>query len=555
MPIDSIRARRRRSPLILGLCLLLAVSACTSPGNPMIGSAQQRAGQLTANQLKYGASPGQDSTLTYQSDVVLVGGGADSVKSVSADGMVWTIRSAAAHAAELQPGKIMVASGLGAGRILAVRNVGADTQVLIGPAGLTDIVHDGEFSSTTPVSLDHVQAYSTPTRPGLVSPLDPTAASTNTAPLKDAPATAQQAQPGSSAPPGSVPAGPPGAPTTGQIAPPSGLRRHATAGSFSAAIFPADPLRGRTGQPVSPPGLPDPPALPDLGTLPVPSPTAPTEAVGAYTLTPFCCSGLGVHLKYTNGGTKVYGTLTLHLDRPSVTFDVKIVGGKLVNAAVELHGAGGIGLDFSAATEVGVSGNVERQRVQVPVAFTVPLLGLPLPISIRVEQTFSLSTAFSEKGTISGSAEYSFGGTIGFGIHNGVPAVYNPAGFTVKKSLVDSLQSVSAGPTAMILGYQAKFSVGVGLLGFAASAWVALDAAFAVGTGSSLALVACRTAGLTLSLAYGVGYQIPVPVAALVNVFLRLFQARPIKASGGLAAGPMQVLHKQDTEPAGNACA
>ena len=230
MPINPIRARRRRSLSILGLCLLLAVSACTSPGNPMIGSAQQRAGQLTGNQLKYGASPRLDSALTYQSDVVVLGGGADSVESVSADGMVWIISSAAAHAAELQPGKIMVASGLGAGRILAVRNVGAGKQVLIGPAALTEIVHDGEFSSTTPVALDQMQAYSTPTSPGLVSLLDAAATSSNIAPPTDASATAQRPQPGSSAPPGSVPAGRPGAPATGEIAAPTGLRRRATAG-------------------------------------------------------------------------------------------------------------------------------------------------------------------------------------------------------------------------------------------------------------------------------------------------------------------------------------
>ena len=105
--------------------------------------------------------------MSYWSD-----GGASAVQSVSADGMVWTIKGNAGHIQDLIPGKIMLATGLGAGRILAVSTVGNNKQVVLGPVDITDVVRNGNFDSTAPVSLNSVMAYQTPTRPGLISSLD-----------------------------------------------------------------------------------------------------------------------------------------------------------------------------------------------------------------------------------------------------------------------------------------------------------------------------------------------------------------------------------------------
>lgn len=46
---------------------------------------------LSQAELRYGVSPTKDSAVTYQDNVVLMEHGADAIKSVSPDGLTWTI--------------------------------------------------------------------------------------------------------------------------------------------------------------------------------------------------------------------------------------------------------------------------------------------------------------------------------------------------------------------------------------------------------------------------------------------------------------------------------
>ena len=237
-----------------------------------------------------------------------------------------------------------------------------------------------------------------------------------------------------------------------------------------------------------------------------------------------------------------------------MSFSLHIAGGKVTDASIELHGAAGIGVQFSAASTVGVKGNVARQRVQVPVAFTVPIGGFALPLTARVEQTFSLSTAFASPGSVTASGDYSFGGTIGFGIHGMTQNVTKVNNFATQTSLLDSIQAVGIAPVGLIFGYQAKLTVGVGLLGFSAGAWLSLVVRIGVTAASSEAAVPCRLAAINVQLGYGIGYEIPAPVAKLVNFFLTTFGAPPIKASGGITGPYESIVDKSATLPAGTSC-
>jgi hypothetical protein len=133
---------------------------------PAVAGAPQ---QLTGAELNYGASAPADGagSVRYQPDVVVIGGGASSVKSVSSDGMIWTIDGSADHVDDLQPGKVLFATSLGAGRVLAIDDVDGDKRVALGPIAITDLIRDGQIRSDAPVPIESFLAYSTPDRPGL----------------------------------------------------------------------------------------------------------------------------------------------------------------------------------------------------------------------------------------------------------------------------------------------------------------------------------------------------------------------------------------------------
>jgi hypothetical protein len=101
----------------------------------------------------YGARLAPSSSVTFQPDVVVVGGGADSVRSVSSDGLVWTIDAQAAHADEIATGKVIAITNLGAGRVLAVERDGDAERVAIGPIALTDLVKSGTLATDGPIAL------------------------------------------------------------------------------------------------------------------------------------------------------------------------------------------------------------------------------------------------------------------------------------------------------------------------------------------------------------------------------------------------------------------
>ncbi len=79
-----------------------------------------------------------------------------------------------------------------------------------------------------------------------------------------------------------------------------------------------------------------------------------------------------------------------------------------------------------------------------------------------------------------------------------------------------------------------------------------MDVKLGVTAASSLAAVPCRRAAFNVGISYGIGHQIPQPVAARVNFFLTTFHSTPIKASGGISGGPVSVVNRSATSAAGS---
>lgn len=150
----------------IALTLAVAVVASCAGGDGGGTVTVSRTARLSGDERRYGAGFAEHSAITYQPDVVILGGGPSSVRSVSSDGLVWTIDGGAKGADELRPGKVLLATNLAAGRVLAVDDVGGDKRVALGPVALTDVIEDGTIRSSRPVPLGTAYVYSTPDAPG-----------------------------------------------------------------------------------------------------------------------------------------------------------------------------------------------------------------------------------------------------------------------------------------------------------------------------------------------------------------------------------------------------
>ncbi|GIF76560.1 hypothetical protein [Asanoa siamensis] len=98
----------------------------------------------SGDDLRYGAAPAPEG-VTLQPDVVIVGGGGRSVRSVTADGLSWRIAADAPHADDLEPGKVMFVTERGVGRVLDIAPAGDDLLVTVGPVDITEVIRDGTF--------------------------------------------------------------------------------------------------------------------------------------------------------------------------------------------------------------------------------------------------------------------------------------------------------------------------------------------------------------------------------------------------------------------------
>ncbi|MFE9206338.1 hypothetical protein [Micromonospora sp. NPDC007230] len=148
-----MRPRRGRILLAATVAVLIALTGCDS-----LRPAVRTDATMGDADLRYGAAPAPASGVTLQPDVVLVGGGGRSVRSVTADGLTWRIDAAARNARQLEPGKVMFITGRGVGRVLDIAEDGGDLLVTIGPVDITEIIRDGTFEKQG-VTLDDPVTY------------------------------------------------------------------------------------------------------------------------------------------------------------------------------------------------------------------------------------------------------------------------------------------------------------------------------------------------------------------------------------------------------------
>ncbi|PSK55062.1 hypothetical protein B0E53_07063 [Micromonospora sp. MH33] len=142
-----------RRLLAAAVAVLLALTGCGSPRAD--GRATGPGGEA---ELRYGAAPAPGDGVTLQPDVVIVGQGGRSVRSVSADGLIWRLDAAARNTDRLARGVVMFVTGRGVGRVLDLAEEGSDLLVTIGPVDITEVVRDGSFASRG-LTLDDPVVY------------------------------------------------------------------------------------------------------------------------------------------------------------------------------------------------------------------------------------------------------------------------------------------------------------------------------------------------------------------------------------------------------------
>ena len=162
-------AGHRTRIVVVWFVAIAILAGCGRQRSSRSGPARQlKKSELTVAEQKYGIAPIPDSSVTYQPDVIVVGGGADAIRAQSSNGFIWTIDGNAPHAAELVPGKIFFLTGRAVGRVLDVRKDGGNLVVVVGPVNLTDVIREAHITIDMPIDFGEAIAYSSPDLPGRV---------------------------------------------------------------------------------------------------------------------------------------------------------------------------------------------------------------------------------------------------------------------------------------------------------------------------------------------------------------------------------------------------
>lgn len=502
-----MKARGRFTARAVAAVVLAAVAltACTHKANqPRTGGSQTNTGvsappiqvsatrTLAGNERLFGSSIGTVPGAVYQPDVIVIGGGADSIVGAQDNGFVWTVKGTAPGADKLAVGRIMVATSFATGRVGRVQPVGGDVQVVLTPVSLTDVFKTLHVGSSAPVTLQSPVAYA----------------------YDNSPLTSTDGDGGEDAAP---------APADFRVRP------VAAAGPIAAA----GPVAIPSAIASQPPSV----------MLPAPTVTPKPVHEGKFDLMPFCCfPDQGVRISYHEPTGRMAAIVGIVMGgQPLVDFHIDIDFGGLQEVVFELHGPKAIEFKFDAAT-TDASGNYRSPTLRIPLAFTFPIAGIPLTVTLN--QSVHASIQLAGQASFSSEGKYAIDGGLGFAYRNGSFSFDRPH-FSSQISSLQQATSLSVGINALSIGYGLHFAIGIGVLGFNGGPFFDLDATLAIdkdGSPPQTSLTAgCATAAVAVTGSFGVGYTIPKFVAAAVNKFLSLLNSSPIATEGGKKWGPYKL--------------
>ncbi len=562
----NARSRRRAGATLAGLAVALGLAACNSGGSSSKASpaldTPAKFGNLTSAEEQYGLAPHPDSHIALQPDVVMVGGGADSVKSVSDTGAVWTINASASRASELAVGKVMFLTSRGMGRVAAIEKRGTDLVVTLGPADITDVIREGRLDFDQPIDT---ATLATQLSPGLLSVETPhlasgpvtadTGATTTSAPGPDSSSTAHilgpavrvVVAPAASmgrllrrvlrAPFALTAATPSPAPPPAPKPRPDGKTTRNTVPTRSSESFTRDkaPAAGScaAGAPQGEQNTAFDPLFKQFGlqggqSLTSSGASGASDGSGADAAQPQPRSSGNVKLEVgkvgvesditpttlrlwirSNTKLKLGLQMCFDVERLHIRSSLNIHGGKVESGDFKLQGVKGVVVSLAAGSENGLSDNY---KVKAELPFESQYQGISaagIPYVVSVKLALLVDTAFSAKNsTIQGFAQYGLEGDLGASYTGTGGAIAETPKFTVVRPLLDTLGGLSVGVNGIVLAVQLKTQIGLGVTAANAGPFGALTVAVGATVGSDLGIVKCRGVTVSIDAKAGVGFKI-----------------------------------------------
>ena len=443
---------------------------------------------MTAAEIKYGVSPTRNSQVTYQDNVIVMEHGAEAVRGLSSNGLTYTIDGNAPGAKDIQPDKILFATGRVVGRVLEVKRSGDGVAVTLGPIELTDVFKEAHISYHGTLDFDKMIVYQAPPDyPGTF--IDQDAAAPPSAMRGPANMPMQIAQLSSSEPSGWGNGGC-GAAFDGVL---RESQHSGCGGGGGAAGQVIDLVKN---------GLH---FIPDLS------------------------QGLGVMSKGSKNGVKYIAYAGLYLNHPDFTFNLDIHGGRLNTAEVEVAINGKFKVSFNGGT--GGDFTNPNQITEIPVDLSIPL-PVAAPFAVTLHNAILIQTLLkANQATLNAEGIYSLSGTVKAGIVNGQPVGSANISVTVDKGLTESLTGVSLGVNAVVLGYSGRILAGIGAFSLAVGPYVGLKATVGATRGSDqqglfMGGSTCRSSEFHMDMGYGVGVAVPHFVVDIINGILSVFSSK-----------------------------
>jgi hypothetical protein len=468
-----------RSCAVFGMAL--ALGACSKPGNGEPVASIDQARQT------YGDGVQPNPAITYQPDVILVGGGAKSIRYASADGMVWVIDGHAEHAQDLRPGKIMFATSRAAGRVMKIEPRGEDLAVTLGPMQLGDVLREADITLDAPFDMNKMTIQAVPDEPYMYRDFHAPA---------DAPQARVQVEYA--------------APEEPERALASLLRLMPIQMAAAGALTPMNKL---------------PAAAKSMGKISVQGweieLSSRNDNATNTNNTGTTRQRISLKIQRKQAGLKAGIDLGIYVN--NLRFKTRTVyhDGKLdkESSSVLLSGLEGMDMDISTGIARAIGDN-QKIRIEVPLEFSAPCPVSGFPLVCQVKFKFLIETALGgNNATLSASSKYDLVGPIG--VEQGKMMVPTA---TETNPIVESVKGISLGVSGVVFTHEIRAMVGVGVPAFFTGPYGKV--VFAAGVTHSSALNGgfaqdCRATTLKFDAGAGWGVAIPVPQIALLKNLLK----------------------------------
>ena len=551
-------------------CALAMLVGCSGHGNngpnestsaPTVASDMPHtAANMTDAEIKYGVSPTRNKDVTYQDDVIVMEHGAEAIRSLSSNGLTYTIDGNAPGAKDIQPDKILFATGRVVGRVLEVKRSGNDVAVTLGPIELTDVFKEAHISYHGTLDPDQMIVYQAPPEyPGTF--IDQDAADPNAA---DPPSSMRQPRKtsiriGSFSPSGESISLPMGRYGVRNPVWADSDREHfrRDAASLVSALqgrrdgYDCDNTTAAVAIPKK--GLQDKSGCGGSGGSG--GNTIADILIDSAHFLPDVSQGLGVTASNTKGGMTFTTSVKLRLARPDFTFNLDITGGRVKTAEVELNVSGGLKVSFKGATGGEFKNFNKITELPLDISFPIPV---GAGFAATFHQAILIQTMFTAKqAMIDVAGDYTLSGSVKAGIVNGKPGGTSDVSLAANQNLGDSLSGVSLGINGLVLGYSAKIIAGIGAYSFVVGPYASLNTTVGATRGSDqqgllMGGVTCRSAEFHMWLDYGVGVAVPNFVVKVLNGILSVFSSKAaISSSYSTKLGKIIIKDIMEYIPAG----